>query len=73
VTAKADQPGFVRVQRQFELAHSLLEIVKEGSCLVLMLEADDGVVHAKASAIAMLAARAVGERRCCSGRCRMTR
>jgi hypothetical protein len=37
VSAKADQPGFVRVQRQFELAHSLLEIVKERLCLVLML------------------------------------
>lgn len=31
VAAKADQPGFVRVQRQFELAHSLLEILKERS------------------------------------------
>src|SRR3989454_10521634 len=45
VAAKADQPGFVRVQRQFELAHSLLEIVKERLCLVLMLKADDGVVR----------------------------
>jgi hypothetical protein len=45
VAAKADQPGFVRVQRQFELAHSLLEIVKERPCLVLMLKADDGVVR----------------------------
>src|SRR5437867_6577177 len=45
VAAKADQPGFVRVQRQFELAHSLLEIVKERLCLVLMLKADHGVVR----------------------------
>ena len=46
VAAKADQPGFVRVQRQFELAHSLLEILKERPCLVLTLKADDddGVV-----------------------------
>jgi hypothetical protein len=33
------------VQRQFELAHSLLEIVKERLCLVLMLKADDGVIR----------------------------
>ena len=46
VTAKADQPGFVRVLRQFELAHSLLKIVKERSCLVLMLKADDGALRA---------------------------
>jgi hypothetical protein len=26
VAAKADQPGFVRVQRRFELAHSFLEL-----------------------------------------------
>ena len=45
MAAKADQPGFVRVQRQFELAHSLLEIVKERPCLMLMLKADDGVVR----------------------------
>jgi hypothetical protein len=38
VAAKADQPGFARVQRQFELAHSLLEIVKERPCLLLMAE-----------------------------------
>ena len=44
VTAEADQPGLVRVQRQFERAYSLLQIVQEGLCLVLMLEADDGVV-----------------------------
>ena len=30
---------------EFELAHSLLEIVKERPCLVLMLKADDGVVR----------------------------
>src|ERR1700726_3009168 len=37
VAAKADQPGFVRVQRQFELAHSFLEIVKKRPCLVLII------------------------------------
>ena len=45
VAAKADQPGFVRVQRQFELAHSFLEFVKERPRLMLMLKADDGVVR----------------------------
>src|ERR1700736_5765946 len=43
VAAKADQPGFVRVQRQFELTHSFLEFVKERPRLVLVLKADDGV------------------------------
>src|ERR1700739_2342303 len=45
VAAEANQPGFVRVQRQFELAHSFLEFVKERPSLVLMLKADDGVVR----------------------------
>jgi hypothetical protein len=45
VATEADEPGFVRVQRQFELAHSFLEIVKERPCLVLMLKADDGVIR----------------------------
>src|ERR1700754_1250297 len=45
MAAKADQPGLVRMQRQFELAHSFLEIVKERLCLVLMLKADDNVVR----------------------------
>ena len=44
VAAKADQPGLVRVQRQFERAHSLVQIVQKGLCLMLMLKADDGVV-----------------------------
>jgi hypothetical protein len=45
VTAEADQPDLVRVQRQFERAHSFLQVVQEGPCLVLMLEADKGVVR----------------------------
>ena len=45
VAAKADQPGFVRVQRQFELAHSFLEFLKERPRLVLVLKADDGVIR----------------------------
>ena len=45
MTAKTDQPGFVRVQRQFELTHSFLEFVKERPHLMLMLKADDGVVR----------------------------
>lgn len=45
VAAKADQPGFVRVQRQFELAHSVLEFVEERPRLMLVLKADDGVVR----------------------------
>jgi hypothetical protein len=44
VAAKADQPGFVRVQRQFERAQSLVQIVQKGLCLVLMLKTDDLVV-----------------------------
>ena len=45
VAAKADQPGLVRVQRQFERAHSLVQIVQKGLCLMLMLEADDLIVR----------------------------
>src|ERR1700739_5093784 len=45
VAAEANQPGFVRVQRQFELAHSFLEFVEERPRLVLVLKADDGVVR----------------------------
>jgi hypothetical protein len=45
VAAEADQPGLVRVQRQFERAHSFLQVVQEGLCLVLVLEADNGVVR----------------------------
>ena len=45
VAAKADQPGLVRVQRQIERAHSLLQFLQECSRLVFMLEADDRVVR----------------------------
>src|SRR6266699_2634396 len=45
MTTKADQPGFDRVQRQFELAHPFLEIIEERPRLVLMLKADDGVIR----------------------------
>jgi hypothetical protein len=38
VTARADQPDFVRVQRQFELARSFLGFVQERPRLVLMLK-----------------------------------
>src|ERR1700710_3011905 len=45
MAAEADQPGLVRVQRQIERAHSLLQFLQEGSCLVFMLEAEDRVVR----------------------------
>jgi len=45
IADKADQPGFVRVQRQLELAHSFLEFVKERPRLMLVLKADDGCSH----------------------------
>src|SRR5262249_39915093 len=44
VAAEADQPGLVRVQRQFERAQSLVQIMQKGLCLMLMLESDDGIV-----------------------------
>jgi hypothetical protein len=43
VAAKADQPGLVQVQRQFERAQSLEQVVQKGLCLMLMLEADHRV------------------------------
>ena len=45
VATKADQPGLRRVQRQFELAQPFLEIIEERLRLMLVLEADNGVVR----------------------------
>ena len=42
---KADQPGLVRVQRQFELTQSFVQIPQKGICLMLVLEADDGIIR----------------------------
>src|SRR5215813_13807825 len=44
MAAKADQPGLVRVQRQFERAQSFMQVVQKGLCLMLMLETDDLIV-----------------------------
>ena len=54
MAAKADQPGLVRVQRQFERAHSLVQIVQKGLCLVLMLKTDDLVKAGLIEVIAIL-------------------
>jgi hypothetical protein len=45
VTTEADQPGFRRVQCQFELAHSFLQVMQKSLRFVLMLEADNGVIR----------------------------
>ena len=45
MAAEADQPGFRRVQCQFELPHSFLQVVQESLCLMLVLEADNGVIR----------------------------
>src|SRR5690349_24932966 len=47
MAAKADQPGLVWVQRQFERAQSFVQIMHERLCLMLMLmlEADDLIVR----------------------------
>src|SRR5271157_5556057 len=45
VTAKADQPGLYRMQRQFELAQTLLQILLERFGLPLMLKAGDEIVR----------------------------
>src|SRR5579859_7555813 len=45
VATEADQPGFRRVQCQFEVTHSFLQIMQESLRLVLMLEADNGVIR----------------------------
>src|SRR5438477_156212 len=39
------QPGLRRVQRQFERAHSFLQVVQESLRLMLMLKADNGVIR----------------------------
>jgi len=41
MAAKADQPGLVRVQCQFERAQSFVQVLQKGLCLMLVLEADD--------------------------------
>jgi hypothetical protein len=49
MTAEADQPGFVRVQAEIEQAHPFLQIMQKRSRLMLMLEANDGVICQTAS------------------------
>jgi hypothetical protein len=41
MAAKANEPGLVRMQCQFELAQTLVQIVQERPGLVLMLKAND--------------------------------
>src|SRR5258707_11899927 len=45
VTTEADQPGFRRVQCQFELPHPFLQVMQESLRFMLMLEADDGIIR----------------------------
>ena len=45
MATKADQPGFRRVQGQIEQTQPLLEVFEERSCLIFMLEADDGIIR----------------------------
>ena len=45
VATKADQPGFRRVQCQFELSHSFLQVMQESLRFMLVLEADNGVIR----------------------------
>src|ERR1700691_607318 len=44
VATEADQSGLVRVQRQLERAHSFLQILQKGLCLMLMFKANDGII-----------------------------
>jgi len=41
---QSDQPGLVWVQRQFKRAQSLVQVVQESLCLMLVFEADDLIV-----------------------------
>ena len=45
VATEADQPGFRRVQCQFELPHSFLQVLQESLRFMLVLKADDGVIR----------------------------
>src|SRR6202023_4312743 len=45
MTTEADQPGFRRVQCQFELPHSFLQVMQESLRFMLVLEADNGVIR----------------------------
>jgi len=45
VAAEADQLGLRRVQRQFERAHSFLQVVQESLRLMLMLKANNAVIR----------------------------
>ena len=45
VTAKADQPGLTWMQRQFELAQTLLQILQKRLGLVLVLKANDEIIR----------------------------
>jgi hypothetical protein len=41
---EADQSGLVRVQCQFERAHSFVQILQKGFCLMLVLKTDDHII-----------------------------
>src|ERR1700746_2075242 len=44
VAAEADQPGLVRVQRQFERAQSFVQILQKGLRLMLVLKTNDRII-----------------------------
>jgi hypothetical protein len=44
VATEADQSGLVRVQCQFERAHSFVQILQKGFCLMLVLKTDDHII-----------------------------
>ena len=44
VATEADQSGLVRVQCQFERAHSFVQVLQEGLCLMLVLKTDDRII-----------------------------
>ena len=45
MATEADQPGFRRVQCQFELPHSFMQITQESLRFMLVLKADNGVIR----------------------------
>jgi hypothetical protein len=45
MVAKADQPGFVRVQAEIEQAHPFLQLLQKFSRLMLMLEANERIIR----------------------------
>jgi len=44
VATEADQSGLIRVQCQFERAHSFVQVLQKGLCLVLVLKTNDRII-----------------------------